>query len=362
MLSSRMLTTDDSKTFLVAAARLKTVWSHYLWLRDDAEKTGTCPPSTAPSFPTPGKRFMIIRTEATAVQPGLLVGFDPPSTSFLQSPEVTFEPLLADLNTPPAGEAAAYRKKWSLLGKVLSLTTSNNSEGREAADQDGVAATHGPPKHTGGGPVTPPSSDTDSIGSSPVYETQNYVFKFTLSWNPAHTMSPPERILTRPRLPMPAQSWVVSKGQNGAYPAMAARPAPTRAVSGGPQMGLVEAARNADPSEVPPVLHRISTTLGRRGSIASPVGPAGPVDSGNREPYQPPGIIMPIQEAIIHPSKPNAVFAPGAKYSGRALAEWSLVVAECNSFSDRRLEEGVLGLSDVEVPSLEVEGFRKPTS
>lgn len=308
---------------------------------------------------------MIIRTEATAVQPGLLVGFDPLSTSFLQSPEVTFEPLLADLNTPPAGEVATYRKKWSLLGKVLSLKTGSNTEDGEAADQDGTAPTHRlpppPPKHTGGGPVTPPSSDTDSIGSSPVYEALNYVFKFTLSWNPAHTISPPERILARPRLPMPAQSWVVSRSQNGACPPAAGRPAPTRAVSGGPQMGLVEAARNANPSEVLPALHRISTTLDRRGSIASPVSPTGPVDSCSREPCRPPGAMTPTQEALIHPTKPSAVFAAGAKYSGRALAEWSLVVAECNSFIDRRREEGVLGLSDVEVPSLEVEGFRKPT-
>lgn len=299
------------------------------------------------------------------MQPGLLVGFDPPSTSFLQSPEVTFEPLLADLNTSPAGEAATYRKKWSLLGKVLSLTTGSNTEDREAADQDGAAATHRPPpppKHAGGRPVTPPSSDTDSIGSSPVYETQKYVFKFTLSWNPAHTMSPPERILTRPRLPMPAHSWVVSRGQNGVYPPVAGRPAATRAISGGPQMGLVEAARNADPSEVLPALHRISTNLDRRGSIASPASPTGPVDSGSREPCRPPRAMAPPQEAIIHPTKPNPIFAPGAKYSGRALAEWGLVVAECNSFIDRRREEGVLCLSDVEVPSLEVEGFRKPTS
>jgi hypothetical protein len=33
------------------------------------------------------------------------------------------------------------------------------------------------------------------------------------------------------------------------------------------------------------------------------------------------------------------------------------VVSECNSFVDRRRDEGVLGLNDVEVPSLGVEGL-----
>ena len=48
-----------------------------------------------------------------------------------------------------------------------------------------------------------------------------------------------------------------------------------------------------------------------------------------------------------------------AKYAGRALVEWSLIVAECNNFADRRRSEGVPGLKWVEVPMLGVEGFRK---
>lgn len=48
-----------------------------------------------------------------------------------------------------------------------------------------------------------------------------------------------------------------------------------------------------------------------------------------------------------------------AKYSGRALAEWMLVVCECNNFVERRRAEGVPNLKCVEVPTLGVEGFRK---
>lgn len=48
-----------------------------------------------------------------------------------------------------------------------------------------------------------------------------------------------------------------------------------------------------------------------------------------------------------------------AKYAGRALAEWGLVVGECNNFVERRRAEGVPGLRWVEVPTLGVEGFRR---
>jgi hypothetical protein len=66
---------------------------------------------------------------------------------------------------------------------------------------------------------------------------------------------------------------------------------------------------------------------------------------------------VPGQSHIIRAERPAGVFAAGAVYAGRALAEWGMVVGECNSFVDRRRDEGVLGLSDVEVPTLGVEGL-----
>lgn len=49
-----------------------------------------------------------------------------------------------------------------------------------------------------------------------------------------------------------------------------------------------------------------------------------------------------------------------AKYSGRALAEWELVVWECQSFFERRRGEGVPSNGAVETPTLGVEAFRRP--
>ena len=59
------------------------------------------------------------------------------------------------------------------------------------------------------------------------------------------------------------------------------------------------------------------------------------------------------------PSLDGPDAAKRAKYAGRALAEWSLVVVECNNFVERRRAEGVPGLRHVEIPTLSVEGFRR---
>ncbi|KAI1137783.1 DUF1765-domain-containing protein [Hypoxylon sp. FL0543] len=364
---------SDGKIFLVVYSRLKTVWSHYLWLKQMAEQRGKFPPSTAPSFPTPGKRFMIIRTEMPVVQPGLLISFDssaPSSSAQLDSastPATDFE----SMDSVDYGEPIFQKKRGSLLGKLFSFSGATATNDLEAVRRE-TAASRTRPALPPKGPsnVSPSASDTDSIGSSPTYEALQYVFKFTLSWNSAGTMSPPNRILTRPRLPNPAQSWVTAKGRTGSPPPPpAGRPAPTRAVSGSPNPGLVDSAKNADPSEIPSTPHRISTSFDRRQSF----GQMSPVDrssddlplsrvstvSRNRDEATLRSPISLTQEPIIIPVEPKGVFATGVKYAGRALAEWSLVVAECNSFVDRRREEGVLGLSDVEVPALGVEGFRK---
>lgn len=47
------------------------------------------------------------------------------------------------------------------------------------------------------------------------------------------------------------------------------------------------------------------------------------------------------------------------KYVGRALAEWSLVVGECDVFFARRRDEGVPNDRLVETPTLGVENFKK---
>lgn len=48
-----------------------------------------------------------------------------------------------------------------------------------------------------------------------------------------------------------------------------------------------------------------------------------------------------------------------SKYAGRALAEWAMIVSECDNFFERRRDEGVTCDKMVEIPTLGVDSFRK---
>ncbi|PIA97811.1 UPF0592 membrane protein [Cercospora beticola] len=61
------------------------------------------------------------------------------------------------------------------------------------------------------------------------------------------------------------------------------------------------------------------------------------------------------------PVKPRGASIARAKYAGRALAEWTIVVGEYGSFFDRRLKEGVPERKWVETPTLGVEVFKRPS-
>ncbi|KAK4105314.1 DUF1765-domain-containing protein [Parathielavia hyrcaniae] len=427
----------DIKIFLVVSQRLKTVWSHYLWLKQDAEGKGRVQPSTAPSYPAPGKRFLIIRTEVQPPQHSIHLGFDsfsnlcPSSYSMLdyRVPVGGFEDSVT--GNAKTGGNMSFKKRWSLLGKVLPFGPSQDSptyEGKrtweeelEQARRDTAAsrlASRGgtahspespgpptPPKQAPSHAVTPSSDSCSSTGSAPVFEAASFVFRFTLTWQTgpggAGMPCPPvrDRILTRPRLPAPAQARVSARsasmnspGANGVPVLRSDSPPPiapglppeTRRVSGFLQTGLISEARNARPLTVydEPRRPSLAKDSEKRLSLNIAIAPLRLVDGegmdDDRLDIQSPIRVSgftgldsergrslevgaapgpPPVAATIRPERPTGVYATGAVYAGRALAEWGIVVGECNSFIDRRRDEGVLGLSEVEVPILGVEGL-----
>ncbi|KAK5987387.1 UPF0592 membrane C7D4.03c-like protein [Cladobotryum mycophilum] len=369
----------DLEIFLLAAERLKTVWSHYIYLKQTADEAGRMGPSTAPMSPTLGKKFIIIRQEINAPQPGLFMGFD--SFAKMTGTDLLPGDGISDGNL---GKGDG-KKRWSLLGKVLSLTGNNSSQGSAA---DGVQARHSVDEdlqsarrevaesRLRSGPTPPPKStkSSDSGRSSPIFEEPKYVFKFILGWQ-----QPPmplrERVLVRPRLPTPAQARVSVRSRGGSPPLPpASLPAPMRTVSGGSQGGLIHAARNASPLDSPPSENRRrSSSISFNGPLEESSVAFKPIPlSGTTTPrsdrlasfssVSSSGIMFEagqVVESITQPIKPAGIYQKTSVYSGRSLAEWSLVIAECNNFVERRRDEGVLGLNDVEVPLLTVEGFRK---
>ena len=457
----------DVKIFLLVSQRLKTVWSHYLWLKQTADAAGRLSPSTAPCYPAPGKRFTIVRTEVQPPQTGLFASSERDPPAFPGAESADYRNARAGLGdrapsspTTSAGGSSSddgpvsYKKKWTLLGKVLSLaggtssgTNGGGGSGSNAAKRDwddelegarretatsrmvraGVQFLSGPPpppKQESPALARPSSDSGSSTGSSPVFDSMRYIFRFTLNWQSQAALAagpPRDRILTRPRLPAPAQARVsarsvaiVDRGASDAImfrsdsppPIAAGLPLPTRRVSGVAHTGLISEARNARPLEndLPPKNRRRSATLGLRGLGSGSCSNETIARSGSRDgedniPPRPslsaggessrkgpkltlnfdisdpgldrarpaPATITTVtadidaeierQRNIVQPTKPMGIFAAGATYSGRALAEWSLVVNECNSFVDRRRDEGALGLREVEVPTLGVEGL-----
>ncbi|AEO65992.1 288cb265-1fd8-4178-9ff6-ab896c2eaad0 [Thermothielavioides terrestris] len=427
----------DLKIFLVASQRLRTIWSHYLWLKQDAEAKGRIQPSTAPSSPAPGKRFLIIRTEVQPTQHSPRLGFDPFSSAFPNS-EPTLDCLgpVAGNDDRASGGAKAdsnqwFKRRWSLLGKVLPFSASQDSptsetkrsweEELERARRDTAASRLASRGGTFAsfqplGPPTPPKQDTStaarpssdsasSTGSAPVFDAGTFVFRFTLTSQTGPGGGPMpcgparDRVLTRPRLPAPAQARVSvrSAGLNssdGNRPPMFRSDSPppiapglppeTRRVSGCLQTGLVSEARNAKPLTDPREQSQASAIVKdaeKRPSLSIDLTPTSLLDEGRMDEkglgIQAPDRVsgfagvesdrgrpsdagrgpVPVQPPPIRAERPSGVYAAGAVYAGRALAEWSIVVSECNSFVDRRRDEGVLGLSDVEVPALGVEGL-----
>lgn len=59
------------------------------------------------------------------------------------------------------------------------------------------------------------------------------------------------------------------------------------------------------------------------------------------------------------PGEPKGIALLVSKYAGMALAEWELVVNDCQNFFERRRAEGVPTDSQVETPTLKVESYRK---
>lgn len=357
---------------------------------------------------------MIIRTEQPGPQTGLLqTGFDSINSTF-GAHEASMAPS-ASLDKSDNDSSASQleptaKKRWSMFGKLMSFS-SNTAPGGSGADvtkrnstakDDLAEARRATAAERSGPPPTKAShssteSDASSTGSMPVYEAAQFVFKFTLGslpWNPNADMTdaastmlstlPRERALSRPRLPAPAQSRVSARlaltgsGADSPPPPSAGLPLPEKIYSGTSERGLVSGARNAAPREEVEIDSDQETPTGKESqssefafklphitrvaSVESKLDTSRTTSLSNDSTIRleaPSGRGHEADRHIVLPVQPVGVFKDRATYSGRALAEWGIVVHECNSFIDRRRDEGVFGLRNVEVPSLGVENLRR---
>ncbi|MCJ1419636.1 hypothetical protein MMC32_005992 [Xylographa parallela] len=142
----------------------------------------------------------------------------------------------------------------------------------------------------------------------------------------------------------------------------------------------------ADTKQAPSDASPTSSPVVSPSVVSSPVSPSGQQSRGlsfkfslewsdrnsshaaNRRLY-PPRLPLPAQMFLqsrqpeshnFKPVMPEGSAVGPSKYSGRALAEWALLVAECQNFFERRKYEGIPGLKRVETPTLGVDPFRRP--
>lgn len=337
----------DIRNFVLASNRLKMVWSYYLWLKASADAGAKFPPSTAPSYPAPGKKFKIMRTDLPPWSP---ISSESSVSDILsnyrnefQRPDLSLAatPTLAPANNFPV----AGKKRRSLLSKILSLSM-HIPQAR--AENDVFRRTHPPFKSSYASNM---SKNIAPVRLGQSIQTQAFpsVFRFVLTGQSPTTQLPRERILSTPCLPGPAQLELNSL-QGTEESISAVRLPATRHFSRHNIDGLVAEARNANPKADIQNVGYAGPCLSTQPTFSSCMYSHRNVSSS---------LNLPTLNTIDVPRRPNTLEKMSqTKYSGKALAEWSIVVMEFNNFVDRRREEGVLGLAQVEVPYLSVEGFR----
>jgi hypothetical protein len=294
--------------------RLKTVWSHYLWQKALSEKDGSPLPSTMACHPAPGRRLLIIRNDHQ-VPTSSLLSFDGLLGSDSESPQTAHKRhsyaglSRSDSTDHNISESSVQKRRWSLLGKIIPFANSDNAgqsqdtnyaSGPKPSPLEQVrnataVARTRPSLNTQHRSSSSSSINSDSALSIPTHRT--FSFKFSLEW-------------TQPLHQVPPHMYNLGSGRASSQAKLSAPPQ----------------NRRLSPPRLPAPAH--TWLLGQLPEIVSEVPPRKPTDTE-------------------------------ARYAGRALAEWSLVVMECNNFVERRRAEGVPTLKLLEVPSLGVEGFRK---
>ncbi|KAF1826030.1 DUF1765-domain-containing protein [Dissoconium aciculare CBS 342.82] len=311
---------DDIEILETLLKRLRTTWSFFLHLYDAAQGDWRKLPVTSPSYPTPGRRLLIIRTDAVSSHHDHFQSFDAIATAPTQRARLNgwkrvssasnfneHEKRLDSEQSRPNSDTDTSPEEGSFGGFIRRMigsrarsqsqepasSTASRHEALPSADLDiSMSMQSGgayPSMKHGAATEKPASRSQSELMNRP--RTESYSFKFSLEFvSSAKTPAPPLRLFP-PRLPGPAHELLL--------------------------------ARSTDPSN-----------------------PSASAQSL----FTPCRAVAPSDQDVAH-----------ARYCGRALAEWTIVVGECRSFFERRKTEGVPSNRRVETPLLGVEVFRRPT-
>lgn len=202
--------------------RLRLVFSHYLWLRDDAEEKQTILPSTQACNPAPGRRFLIIRNDNPIVtNTGPFISFD----GVVQSPmsrrlsssnptsDIDTQSVSAQSMDSDFGEEDTNKGRWNILRNFMGTSKQNQkSKTQVPARKENSKATSTPTTSTG---ETSSAGKKEQSGTQPSPPThRSYSFRFSLEWVDKRFGPYQHMRLSPPRLPLPAQVLLQTKGIN----------------------------------------------------------------------------------------------------------------------------------------------------
>lgn len=280
--------------------RLQSTWSHYLYLCDDAESKDVLPPATNPCNPAPGRKLLIMRTDLQAATGGSFLLFDG-----IVPKSVVSRPTTAS-------------KRFSTLSQVI------DPRPHSAMSISSAATVEAKDKGIGG------------------------FLRKMMGGTKTRTSLPSEQTT---RLPTPIPRLTRSATDDGQILRTRASAADLSAKS------------FASPANSPRRNFTFKFSLDYHNTKHMP---------GHMR-LLPPRLPLPAQlflqdhssrslaANVTRAIEPQGASVAHARYSGRALAEWMIVVSECQSFFERRKNEGVSSNKAVETPSMGVEVFRRPS-
>ncbi|KAK4619332.1 UPF0592 membrane protein [Fulvia fulva] len=284
--------------------RLQDTWSHYLHLRNAAEADQSLPPVTSPCNPAPGRRLLIVRTDNQATTGG----------SFL-----TFEGLL--------GDATMQKPAWRRTSEAAALLDGVDPR-PDSSSSNGLDSDTDTPKGIGG-------FFRKMIGSKARSKSRGPAKEATKSKTTTPAAERPSPII-RTATDDPSVSNKACKADDTTKPAPQSQYRTLTfkfSLEFHPANKPMPPMRLFPPRLPPPAQQYLQSHSNKRYSI----------------------------EGAMKAVEPRGESASRARYSGRALAEWTIVVGECHNFFERRKNEGAPSNKHVETPALGVEVFKRPS-
>ncbi len=300
--------------------RLYSVWAQFRHLQKCSAASGNIPPSCAPCSPAPGRTFLIVRDDAATVSSGMFLSFD------------------SILSQPSRSQATAYERY------SLSRQFSDNSRYQ----------IFGAPHETNQSP---------KLGKKR-WASLRSLMPFT-GLTGGRSRSPPRvsdiRLTSteaRTEILSPDQPLKVNSGDQSSRKQSKSKDS------------VESTEHNSEPTVRPYQSHSFRFSLEWTEKPSGPTKSSSDSDTSLRPKL--PATARTFLESIgtsnteddpdedEQPTKGVLIDrARVSKYAGMALAEWKLVIHDCQDFFERRRAEGIPTDALVETPCLKVDSCRK---